>query len=344
MHRPIKIGLTMGDPAGVGPEVILKVLENYQSEGGCPSFEPILFGDIRVFDELAGKMGLQINFFTARNTSDLQKTGEGFPVFSDARWIVNRDEVIPGKPTVKGAQLSFLAIKNAVQAIKDGWIEAIVTAPIDKSNVAKIEANFSGHTEYLAKEFNVPAIMLFDSEGLRISLVTNHLALRDVPDLITSHRVFQTIRQTHLVLENEFNVENPKLAVLAVNPHGGESCFAGQGEDGRIALAVKEAQLEKMNCAGPFAADGFFGEYFHGGLNKKYDAVVAMYHDQGLIPVKMHGFHDSTNITLGLPCVRTSVSHGVAYDIAGTGSANPKSLFRAIDVAVKLALRRRKFR
>jgi 4-hydroxythreonine-4-phosphate dehydrogenase len=345
MLKPIKIGITMGDPAGIGPEVILKVLAAFEADENRPLVEPILFGDRRVFEMAAEKLSLKIKFYSAQNGNDLSKITDAFAIISDPRWVLNRDEIVPGKPTVKGAELSFLALKDAVHAIREEWIEAIVTAPIDKTNIAKIEPGFSGHTEYLAKEFKVQnAIMLFDSKDLRIALVTNHVALKDVSDLITSNRVFQTIRQTHRALENEFNLEKPKLAVLAMNPHGGESSFSGQGEDSRIALAVKEAQLEGLSVRGPYSADGFFGEYFHREKTRKVDAVVAMYHDQGLIPVKMHGFHDSTNITLGLPFVRTSVSHGVAYDIAGTGTANPQSLFRAIIVAANLVKRRRKAR
>jgi 4-hydroxythreonine-4-phosphate dehydrogenase len=345
MIKPIKIGITMGDPAGVGPEVILKVLADYQNSSDRPTVEPILFGDKRVFEDVAEHMDLQLDFYSAKTSSDLQKGRDGIAVVSDSRWVLNRDELVPGKPTVKGAQLSFLALKDAIRAIREEWIEAIVTAPLDKGSVAKIEPGFSGHTDYLAKEFNVQnAIMLFESAGLKIALVTNHIALRDVPDLITVSRVFQTLRQTHRALTSEFNLDNPKIAVLALNPHGGESSFAGLGEDSRIGLAIKEAQLEGIRATGPHSADGFMGEYFNKDKKGKADAVIAMYHDQGLIPVKMHGFHSSTNITLGLPFVRTSVSHGVAYDIAGTNTANPKSLFRAIDVAVFLAKRRRKTR
>ncbi len=336
----------MGDPAGIGPEVILKVMADYQAGSDRPTaVEPILFGDRRVFEETAEQLGLALEFYTIQSSSDLQKGRDGIAVVSDPRWVLNRDELIPGKPTVKGAELSFIALKNAVRAIREEWIEAIVPGPIDKAGVAKIEPGFAGHTDYLAKEFNVQnATMLFDSAGLKIALVTNHVALSDVSELITSNRVFQTLRQTHRALTGEFNLDNPKIAVLALNPHGGESSFSGQGEDSRIGLAIKEAQLEGIRCSGPHSADGFFGQYFHGIKMGKADAVVAMYHDQGLIPVKMHGFHSSTNITLGLPFVRTSVSHGVAYDIAGTGSANPKSLLRAIEVAVHLAKRRRKTR
>ncbi|MFH1728410.1 MAG: 4-hydroxythreonine-4-phosphate dehydrogenase PdxA [Pseudomonadota bacterium] len=343
MIKRLKIGISMGDPASVGPEIVCKFLHEYLKNKDN-DFYPIIFGDLSILSLVASDLGFNLPFIPVYTHEEIfQKYEDGILVFTDKKWNIYNDEIMPGKGSVKGAEIAYLAIKNVAEAVLKQVIDAVVTGPVNKSTIAKIEPNFTGHTEFFAACTNSHNYaMLFDTKDFKVALVTNHVSLNEISEHISYNKIYQTIKLIKTSMESDFNIPEPKIAVLALNPHGGEGKFAGKGEDSRIDLACKEAKTNGIICDGPFSADGFWGQYFNEGKNRKYNAIIAMYHDQGLIPVKMAAFHDSTNVTIGLPIVRTSVSHGTAYDIAGTGSADHKSLKRAVEVAIKIAKRRRK--
>jgi 4-hydroxythreonine-4-phosphate dehydrogenase len=235
-----------------------------------------------------------------------------------------------GGPSPNAGDAMFNYIAEAVRICLDGTAAAMVTAPINKESMNRGGHRYPGHTELLAELTGCEDyVMMLAGDRLRVTLVTIHEAMSDVPRLITFDRILATIRTTHRGLHSYFR-KNPRLAVLALNPHCGERGLFGDEERRIIAPAVEAARAEGIDARGPVSADTIF----HFAVNGDYDAVVCMYHDQGLIPLKLVHFHDGVNVTLGLPIIRTSVDHGTAYDIAGTGRASMLSMAAAIRMAV----------
>ena len=333
MHDLPRITITMGDPAGIGPEVILKALLQADVYQVC---RPIVVGDINVLKMVSKKLG-PLSFHTIETPSEVA----GSPGLVDVISVSNlkRDSFVPGRPTVPGGKAMVDYIIKAVNFNKDGQVSAMVTCPISKELMHKAGYRFDGHTELLANLTNTRDYgMMLANESLRVSLVTIHCALKEVPQRLNKGLILKTIRLTYRALEEDFAIKRPHVAVAGLNPHAGEAGLFGLEDKEIIQPAVDEAKTEGLLVDGPFPADTIF---YH-AINGKFDAVVAMYHDQGLIPVKLLNFSDSVNITLGLPIVRTSVDHGTAYDIAGKGVADPSSLIAAIRMAVKIASARRK--
>ena len=333
MYDLPRITITMGDPAGIGPEVILKALLQGDIYKVC---RPIVLGDINVLRMVSKKLG-PLSFHTIETPSELT----GSPGLVDVISVSNlkRDSFIPGRPTVPGGKAMVDYIIKAVDFNKDGQVSAMVTCPISKELMHKAGYRFDGHTELLANLTNTRDYgMMLANESLRVSLVTIHCALKEVPQRLNKTLILKTIRLTYRTLEEDFAIKKPHVAVAGLNPHAGEAGLFGLEDKEIIQPAVDEAKTEGLLVDGPFPADTIF---YH-AVNGKFDAVVAMYHDQGLIPVKLLHFSDSVNITLGLPIVRTSVDHGTAYDIAGKGVADPSSLMAAIRMAAKIASARRK--
>ncbi|MCX8011786.1 MAG: 4-hydroxythreonine-4-phosphate dehydrogenase PdxA, partial [Desulfobacterota bacterium] len=226
-------------------------------------------------------------------------------------------------------------IQKAIQFAFEKKIDALVTCPINKSAMALAGYNYPGHTELLAEATNTQEYaMMLAGDRLRVVLVTTHLPFREVPKVLASKNLFSHIRLTNDFLTNFLGIKSPRLAVAALNPHAGEEGIFGEEERKLIAPVIKKASLEGIDVSGPFPADTLF--YF--AAKGDYDGVICMYHDQGLIPLKLLHFDDAVNITLGLPIIRTSVDHGTAYDIAGKGKANPKSLINAVKLAARMAL------
>jgi len=323
----------MGDPAGIGPEVILKALLQADVYQVC---RPIVVGDINVLKMVSKKLG-PLSFHTIETPSEVA----GSPGLVDVISVSNlkRDSFVPGRPTVPGGKAMVDYIIKAVNFNKDGQVSAMVTCPISKELMHKAGYRFDGHTELLANLTNTRDYgMMLANESLRVSLVTIHCALKEVPQRLNKGLILKIIRLTYRALEEDFAIKRPHVAVAGLNPHAGEAGLFGLEDKEIIQPAVDEAKTEGLLVDGPFPADTIF---YH-AINGKFDAVVAMYHDQGLIPVKLLDFSDSVNITLGLPIVRTSVDHGTAYDIAGKGVADPSSLIAAIRMAVKIASARRK--
>jgi len=333
MHDLPRITITMGDPAGIGPEVILKALLRDDIYQVC---RPIVLGDINALRMVSKKLG-PLSFHTIETPSEVT----GSPGLVDVIPVSNlkRDSFIPGRPTVPGGKAMVAYIKKAVDFNKDGRVSAMVTCPISKELMHKAGYRFDGHTELLANLTNTRDYgMMLAGERLRVSLATIHCALKEVPQRLNKGLILKTIRLTYHALETDFSIKRPHVAIAGLNPHAGESGLFGLEDKEIIQPAVDEAKNDGLLVDGPFPADTIF---YH-AIDGKFDAVVAMYHDQGLIPVKLLNFSDSVNITLGLPIVRTSVDHGTAYDIAGKGVADPSSLIAAIMMAAKIASARRK--
>jgi 4-hydroxythreonine-4-phosphate dehydrogenase len=333
MHDFPRVAITMGDPAGIGPEVILKALLRDDVYQVC---RPIVLGDINVFGMVSKNLG-PLSFNTIESPSEVTEK----PGLVDVISVSNLKEAsyIPGRPTVHGGKAMIDYIKKAVDFIKDGQVSAMVTCPINKELMHKAGYRFDGHTELLASLTNTrDYCMMLANESLRVSLVTIHCALKEVPQKLNKGLILKTIRLTCRALEEDFAIKRPHVAVAGLNPHAGEAGLFGLEDKQIIQPAVDEAKNDGLLVDGPFPSDTIF---YHAS-NGKFDAVVAMYHDQGLIPVKLLNFSDSVNITLGLPIVRTSVDHGTAYDIAGKGIADPSSLIAAIRMAAEIASARQK--
>jgi 4-hydroxythreonine-4-phosphate dehydrogenase len=333
MHDFPRVAITMGDPAGIGPEVILKALLRDDVYQVC---RPIVLGDINVFGMVSKNLG-PLSFNTIESPSEVTEK----PGLVDVISVSNLKEAsyIPGRPTVHGGKAMIDYIKKAVDFIKDGQVSAMVTCPINKELMHKAGYRFDGHTELLASLTNTrDYCMMLANESLRVSLVTIHCALKEVPQKLNKGLILKTIRLTCRALEEDFAIKRPHVAVAGLNPHAGEAGLFGLEDKQIIQPAVDEAKNDGLLVDGPFPSDTIF---YHAS-NGKFDAVVAMYHDQGLIPVKLLNFSDSVNITLGLPIVRTSVDHGTAYDIAGKGIADPSSLIAAIRMAAEIASERQK--
>jgi len=309
--KPI-IGITMGDPNGVGPEVIVKAISSNEIKDLC---EIVIFGDAGILQKAAN------NSITELKIVECSEFG--------------LEDLKPSTLDRKAGQASLDYITTAVKSALENEIDAIVTAPISKESTHLAGSKYPGHTEMLKDlSGSNQAVMMFEGNKFKVMLVTIHEALSNVPKLISKDRVLSTIKLTHDSLVNLFKIEAPKIVVCGLNPHAGESGAFGNEEIDHIIPAVEEARELGINVEGPLPADTLF-YYANQG---KWDAVVAMYHDQGLIPFKMVSFNDGVNITLGLPIIRTSPDHGTAFDVAWKGVADPSSMIAAIKVAAQFAI------
>jgi 4-hydroxythreonine-4-phosphate dehydrogenase len=310
------IGITMGDPSGIGPEIILKSIFCSEIQSTC-SF--VIYGDSEVLKEAKKLTGIN-NDLKIMSVTNLDK-----------------NDLRIGIPSAEGGQASILYIREAVKHALKGIIDAIVTAPISKESIHLAGSSYPGHTEMLKDITGARNVaMLFEGGEFRVVLVTIHCALSEVPKLITQDRVFNAIELTHSSLVELFDIPSPKIAVCGLNPHAGESGIFGNEETEYIIPAVRRATDLGIDVIGPLPADTIFYRARQG----IWDAVISMYHDQGLIPFKMLSFEDGVNVTLGLPIIRTSPDHGTAFDIAWEGKANPSSMIAAIKVAARLARNR----
>lgn len=329
--RPV-LAISMGDPAGIGPEVTLRALALPKIRRAA---KPILVGIPEVYHQTAAKLGLKLSDDIATVPLD-HRSHEHRTYGTDGTYE-------PGLPRSRRAraacgEAAHAAILAATRLVQEGRAAALVTAPISKEHVALAGHDFPGHTELLAHlAGDVPVRMMLAGPKLRVVLVTIHMALAEVPRRITSDLVLETVRLTHRALRDDFGIAKPRIAVAGLNPHAGEGGLFGD-EEGRVLVpALRRARRAGIEVDGPAAADGIFAHAVAG----TYDAVVCMYHDQGLGPFKLLHFADGVNVTLGLPFVRTSPDHGTAFDLAGRGVADPSSMAAAILLAAELATRRR---
>ena len=331
MDKP-KIGITIGDLNGIGMEVILKTLGEPKILNYCL---PVIYGSTKVVSYHKNIVGIEFPF------QSLQRTDRFVP---DRVNIVNcwqeNVNITLGKATDVGGKYALLSLEAAVQDMKEGIIDGLVTAPINKEAMQMAGFRFPGHTEYLNHVFGVKdSLMFMVSENLRVGLATNHLPISEVAGAIQKDMILRKIRLMHDTLRIDFGVDRPTIAVLALNPHGGDGGLIGKEDETMVRPAIIESKKSGIIVVGPFPADGFFGS----GAYKKFDGILAMYHDQGLIPFKFAAFGGGINFTAGLPGVRTSPDHGTAYDIAGKNEADPTSFREALFAAIDIARNRKEF-
>lgn len=323
------VGVTMGDPVGIGPEILLLVLDDPSVYDVC---RPLVLGDIQTLDAAKQCVQSHLNLVSV----DAPDAGEYTCGRVD---VLNLSDLDPsqaswGKPTVQTGRSMVRYITAAVDLAVQGQIAAIATCPINKAALKIAGFDYIGHTDLLAKRTKSDTVvMMFVGDSLRVALVTIHVPLASVPSILSPQKILKTIRIVGQSLDERFGIETPRIAVAGLNPHAGEGGMFGNEEKNIIEPAILDAKKQGFDVAGPFPPDTI---YYHASKGH-YDVVVSMYHDQGLIPFKLLHFHDGVNTTLGLPIIRTSVDHGTAYDIAGSGTANPGSLLAAIKMAAKQA-------
>lgn len=324
-NRPI-IAITMGDPCGIGPEIIIRALQAPEVANICT---PLVIGDRLTLERALSVCGSVLNVQEIAAAEDARAVPVGNIPFLALSHLTEADMVY-GAPTAVAGDAVYRYICRAARLCLEGRVAAMATAPISKEAMHRAGHDYPGHTELLAELCGTDNfVMMLAGDILRVSLVTIHEALRDVPRLVTFEQVLKTIRITADGVARLTGKGSPKLAVLALNPHCGEGGMFGDEESKIIGPAIDQARSEGINAVGPLSADTLF----HFIQQEGYDGVVAMYHDQGLIPLKMLHFDDGVNITLGLPIIRTSVDHGTAYNLAGSGKASAKSLLAAIRMA-----------
>jgi 4-hydroxythreonine-4-phosphate dehydrogenase len=321
----------MGDPSGIGPEIIIKALQSPEIVQSCI---PLVIGDRLPLERALAVCGSTLKIREVATAEEARTIPHAtIPLLAISH--LTEADMTYGAPSVAAGDAVYRYICHAAQLCLDGKVAAMATAPISKEAMHLAGHDYPGHTELLAELCGTDNfVMMLAGDILRVSLVTIHEALHDVPGLVTFEQVLKTIRITAQGVARLTGKKSPKLAVLALNPHCGEAGKFGRQEIEIIEPAIKAAQKEGIDAVGPLSADTLF----HFAQQGSYDGVVAMYHDQGLIPLKMLHFDDAVNITLGLPIIRTSVDHGTAYNLAGTGNASEKSLLAAIRMAVKMAL------
>lgn len=323
------IALTMGDACGVGPEIIVKSLVDISLNNFCI---PFVIGDRQAMERALAICHSPLVIQTINHPDEARRVPIGtLPLL--ALSTLTAEDLIFGRPTQATGDAMFRYICAAARWCLDGTIAAMATAPISKEAMHRAGHDYPGHTELLAELCGCDDfVMMLAGDRLRVSLVTIHEALADVPALLSTERILSTIRITAAGVRQLTGKLSPRLAVLALNPHCGEGGMFGSEETEIIAPAVQAARNAGIDAVGPLSADTLF--YF--AAQGDYDGVVAMYHDQGLIPLKLLHFDDGVNVTLGLPIVRTSVDHGTAYDRAGTGTASERSMLAAIRMAAAL--------
>ncbi len=326
-----RIGITLGDLNGIGPEVIIKALADHRL---LNLMTPIIYGSTKVLSFYRKLMNLE-----EFNYSQVKAKGQFFP---KAINVVNcwedMVEINPGQPSRQTAKAALICLKRAVEELKEGLIDGFVTGPIDKNTIHGEEFPFQGHTEYLTQEFNAgESLMLMVGNDLRVGLVTEHIPVKEISSFITRERVELKIRLMELTLKKDFLISKPKIAVLGLNPHAGDEGLLGNEELEVIKPVIQDLKSKGKLIFGPFPADGFFAS----GQHSKYDGIVAMYHDQGLVAFKTLSFESGINYTAGLPYVRTSPDHGTAYGLAGKNLASEGSMRQAMYVACDIIKNRR---
>ena len=330
-EQRLKIGITQGDPNGIGWEVILKSLSDSRM---TELMTPVVYGSPEVAAYYKNKLK-EIENISFNTIVSGHEARRGKVNLVPCGLI---EKVEPGKPTPEAGRAAVEALRMATRDLKEGVIDAVVTAPINKETVQSEDFKFTGHTEYFASELEGESMMILCSEVLRVGLVTKHIPISEIPKSITKEKIVKDIHTLRKTLKEDFGVVEPKIAVMALNPHAGDGGLLGHEEQEIIRPAIQEAFSEGVLAFGPFAADGLFA----GGGYAKYDGILAMYHDQGLAPFKSLS-PDGVNFTAGLSAIRTSPDHGTAFDIAGEGKADPQSMRNAIYAACDLSQRRKEW-
>ncbi|MEW6542940.1 MAG: 4-hydroxythreonine-4-phosphate dehydrogenase PdxA [Nitrospirota bacterium] len=323
------LGLTMGDPAGIGPEVVAKTLARPEVWRVC---RPLVIGSRPVMERTVRQLHLPLRIVGVAGHDRLLGRRNELALLDPLDRPLGRFKVGAVSRTAGAASVAFVV--KAVRLAEAGCIDAIVTGPINKEAINLAGHDYPGHTELLADLTGSKEVgMMILGGPLKIMFVTTHVAIRELPDALTPARVARAIRLADRAVREYFGIARPRIGVAALNPHAGEAGLFGKEERRVILPAARRARTSGIRASDPLPADTLFGKAVRGG----YDAVVAMYHDQGLIPLKLLAFGTCVNLTVGLPIIRTSVDHGTAFDIAGKGVADPGSLIEAIKLAARLA-------
>lgn len=334
MGKKLIVGITQGDGNGIGYEVIIKALADERMLDMCT---PVIYGSSKIF----GFYKKQIHNIDQINTNVISSAKD---VHQKRVNIVNclpeNVFVEPGQATPESAKSAMTSLERAVEDLKEGHIDVLVTAPINKRAMSNEGFGYTGHTEYLEQQFGVDEVaMIMVCDQLKIAVVTGHIPLKDVCTSLTKEKILKKLRLVKASLQQDFGIDEPKIAVLGLNPHCGDGGLLGDEEQQIILPAVQEANAEGIMAFGPYSPDGFFGL----GNHSKFDAVLAMYHDQGLTPFKAIAFEEGVNYTAGLPVVRTSPDHGTAYEMAGRDKADPRSMKSAIFTAIDIWHKRQEY-
>lgn len=333
-NRKIRVGITHGDLNGIGYEVILKTLEDERMLELCT---PIVYGSAKIAAYYKKASNLQSVAFNQIAVAVDAKEDE----YNIINIVPEDTKIEPGQSTRIAGEAAFAALEKAVADLRNGDIDVLVTAPINKHNIQSETFCFPGHTEYLEASLGDgnKSLMILCDETVRVALVTTHLPIANVPSAITKENIIEKLEIFNRSLKQDFGIVKPRIAVLSLNPHSGENGLLGKEEQEIIIPAIEEAQGKKILCFGTYAADGFFGS----GQHEKFDGILAMYHDQGLAPFKTIAMERGINFTAGLPYVRTSPDHGTGYDIAGKGEASEVSFREAIYHAIDIYRNRRNY-
>ena len=329
----VKVGITHGDLNGIGYEIIMKTFLDPRM---LESITPVIYGSSKVASYHRKTLNInEVNFNLVKNAASAAHKRIN---------IINitQDEVriTLGKSTETAGQLAYLALETAVQDLLNKHIDVLVTAPINKHNMREANFGFPGHSEYLADKFGcADHLMLMVSGNIRIGVITGHIPLKDVPGTVTGELILKKIELMKQSLLKDFGISKPKIAILGLNPHAGDQGVIGKEETEVISPAIEQAWKRDCIVYGPFSADGFFGS----DQFTQFDGILAMYHDQGLIPFKALAFDKGINFTAGLPIVRTSPAHGTAYDLAGKNEASPTSFREAIYMAMEIFNNRKEY-
>jgi len=335
MSEKIKIGISIGDVNGIGLEIIIKTLADSHIYDYCT---PIVYGHTKLASFYRRTTHLdELNFFVINHPSEVI----GKKDHKKPNMINCWEEDIKIEPGVVNAEVgkySFISLERATNDLINGDIDALVTAPINKDNIQSDQFNFPGHTEYLQERDGAPeSLMFLVSDTLRVGVVTGHIPLAKVAESITAEKILAKLKLMNNSLRNDFWIRKPKIAILGLNPHASDNGLIGDEEQKVIIPAIEEARNNDILAFGPYSADGFFAN----GTYLQFDAVLAMYHDQGLIPFKQIAFESGVNFTAGLNFVRTSPDHGTAYDIAGKNLASEISFREALFTAIHIVKHRR---
>ena len=325
----IKVGFTTGDMNGVGPEILLRSLENNELLSICT---PVIYGPVRSLSHTLNHLGFDISF---NKISSADKSEEGKINVVDN--FKNPPEISFGALNKEVGHAAFESIKMGVKDLKEGKIDVLVTPPINKEAIHSEDFQFMGHTDYIDSEINGSSTMMMVSNDLRIALLTEHIPVAKVTDSITPELVENKVNALNETLMRDFQIERPKIAILSIDPHVGDGGVIAENDKKLIVPAIKKVQESGVLVYGPFSADSFFGSAEY----KNYDLIIAAYHDQGLIPFKTLSFGMGVNYTSGLDKIRTSPDHGTAYSIAGKGVASTESFLCSIYLAIDVYRRRK---
>jgi len=328
----IKVGISIGDINGIGLETIIKTFSDNRMMDFCT---PIIFGSIKI--AAIHRKAIEIQDFSFNIINNIKDVN---PKRANLLNICDKDiEINFGEATTESGELSFKSIKKASDALKNNDIDVLVTAPINKASIQEKVSSFIGHTEFLQGNFEGEALMIMISERMKIAFVTSHVPLIEVKKAITTKNIIKKTTQLNTSLTQDFGFRKPKIAILGLNPHAGENGMLGEEENNDIIPAIKELKQKGIMVFGPYPADSFFTSK---NLNN-FDAILSMYHDQGLTAFKTLSFSDGVNYTAGLNIIRTSPVHGTAYEIAGKGDANEQSFREAIFMACNIYKKRLEF-